>query len=87
MKIGSVDVQTIGLTESLKTKKIRNTSIQPTFGWANKGTSRWKFVPNSGLIKFRHGKSIASSVKLVDETYTTVDESWLFTTRLSAVTL
>ena len=25
----------------------------------------WNFVPNSGLRKFRHGKSIALSTKLV----------------------
>ena len=31
----------------------------------NKGTSFWNFVPNSGLRKFRHGKSIALSTKLV----------------------
>ena len=28
-------------------------------------TSTWNFVPNSGLRKFRHGKSIALSTKLV----------------------
>jgi len=43
--------------------------------------SLWNFVPNSGLRKFRHGKSIALSTKLVDgrarwrHLYETVDES------------
>jgi len=32
---------------------------------ANMGTSLWDFVPNSGLGKFRHGKSIALSTTLV----------------------
>ena len=31
----------------------------------NWDTSLWDFVPNSGLRKFRHGKSIALSTKLV----------------------
>ena len=31
----------------------------------NKGTSLWNFVPNYGLRKFCHGKSIAFSTKLV----------------------
>ena len=31
----------------------------------NKGTSLWNFVPNSGLRKFRHGKSIVLSTKLI----------------------
>jgi len=31
----------------------------------NQGTSFWDFVPNSGLRKFRHGKLIALSTKLV----------------------
>ena len=30
----------------------------------NKATSLWDFVPNSGLRKFRHGKSVALSTKL-----------------------
>jgi len=57
----------------------------------------WDCVPNSGLRKFRHGKSIAlstnssssssSTVELVDDIYTTIDESWLLTTNLSTVTL
>jgi len=60
------------------------------------GTSLWDFVPNSGLRKFRHGKSIAlsttlivvaSTVEFVDDTYTTIDESWLLTTSRSTVTL
>ena len=34
----------------------------------------------------RHSSS-SSTVELVDDTYTTVDESWLFTTGRSAVTL
>jgi len=32
----------------------------------NKGTSLWNCVPNSGHRKFRHGKSIMLSTKLVD---------------------
>ena len=59
-----------------------------------KGTSLWDFDTNSGPRKFRCGKSIAlltnsssSTVELVDDTYTTVDESWLFTTCRSTVTL
>jgi len=40
-------------------KEIRVTS-------KNKGTSIWDFAPHSGLEKFRHGKSIALSTKLVD---------------------
>jgi len=60
----------------------------------------WNFVPNSGLGKFRHGKSIALSTKLVIVVvdgrvwmlttlgaYTTTDESWLFTTSRSTVTI
>ena len=54
----------------------------------------WNFAPNSELRKFRHGKSIALSTKLVvvvvefvDDTYTTIDESWMFTTSRSTVTL
>ena len=36
------------------------------FGYIqNKGTSLWNFVPNSGLNKFRHGKSIVLSTKLI----------------------
>ena len=36
------------------------------FGYLQKsGTSLSKFVPNSGLWKFRHGRSIALSTKLV----------------------
>jgi len=34
--------------------------------YKNKVTSLWTFVPNSGLEKFRHVKSIALSSKLVD---------------------
>jgi len=34
--------------------------------YKNKDTSLWSFVRNSGLRKFRHGKSIALSTKLVD---------------------
>ena len=47
------------------------------------------FVLNSGLRKFRHGKSVAlsSAVELVDDTYATVGESWLLTTSRSTVTL
>jgi len=59
-----------------------------------KGTSLWDFDTNSGPRKFRCGKSIAlstnsssSTVELVDDTCTTVDESWLFTTCRSTVTL
>jgi len=32
----------------------------------NKGTSLWNFAANSGLRKFRHGKLIVLSTKLVD---------------------
>ena len=32
----------------------------------NKGTSLWNFIPNSGLRKFRYGKSIVLSTTLVD---------------------
>ena len=62
----------------------------------NLGTSIWDFVPNSGLRKFCHGKSIAlsttlivvvSTVEFVDDTYMTIDESWLLTTSRSTVTL
>ena len=35
----------------------------------NKGTSVWNFVPNSGLTKFRHGKWIVLSIKLIDGQY------------------
>ena len=35
----------------------------------NKGTSLWNFVPNSGLRKFHHGKSPASSTKLVVDSW------------------
>jgi len=54
----------------------------------NAYTSPGNFVGNSGLRKFRHFfvNSIAM-VQLVDDTYTTVDESRLFTTRRSTVTL
>jgi len=47
------------------------------------------FVLNSGLRKFRHGKSVAlsSAVELVDDTYATIGESWLLTTSRSTVTL
>jgi len=64
-------------------------------------TSLWNFVLNCGLKirKFRHGESDAlstigyssssssSTVELVDDTYRTIDESWLFTTSRSTVTL
>jgi len=37
------------------------------FGYLqNKGTFLWSFAPSSGLRKFRHGKSMVSSTKLVD---------------------
>jgi len=58
------------------------------------------FVPKSRFRIFRHGQSIAlstkllvvvvvdsSTVELVDDTYTTIDESWLFITSGSSVTL
>jgi len=32
----------------------------------NNGTFLYNFVPNSGVRKFRHGKSIVLSIKLVD---------------------
>ena len=52
----------------------------------------WYFVPNSGIRKFCHSKSIALSAKLVvgpvcDNTYATVDESWLCATSWSTVSL
>jgi len=47
---------------------------------------------NSRLKKFCHGKSITLSTLLavdkpVDDTYTTINESWLFTTNRSTATL
>ena len=52
----------------------------------------WYFVPNVTASRSRcqHQQSSSSSsstVKLVDDTYTTVDELWLFTTSRSTVTL
>ena len=49
--------------------------------------------PNFGLTIFRHGKLIALTttlvviIEFVDDTFTTVDESWLFSTGRSTVTL
>jgi len=44
------------------------------FGYLQKsGTSLSKFVPNSGLWKFRHGRSIALSTKLVVVVVVVVD--------------
>jgi len=70
------------------------------FGYLQKlEYSRLDFVPNSGLENFatesrsrcqQHSSSSSSSsstVEFVDDTYTTIDESWLFTTSRSTVTL
>jgi len=61
------------------------------FGYLqNKGTSLWNFVPKSGKFcatSRSHCQQNSSTVEPVDDTYTTVDESWLFTTSRSAVTL
>jgi len=47
----------------------------------NKGTSLWNYVPNSGLRKFHHGKSPASSTKLVVDSWACwqhlYDNRWL----------
>ena len=58
----------------------------------NKGTSLWNFVPNSWLRNIPTAsrsrcQQNSSTVESVGDTYTTVDESWLFTTSRSAVTL
>ena len=54
----------------------------------------WDCVPNSGLRKSialstnsSSSSSSSSTVELVDDIYTTIDESWLLTTNLSTVTL
>ena len=58
----------------------------------NKGTFLWNFVRNceiKNLAKASRSRcqQDSSTVDPVDDTYTTVDESWLFTTRRSTVTL
>jgi len=45
---------------------LSHTVLKGNFGISNnQGTSLWDFVPNSGLGKFRHSKSIALSTTLV----------------------
>jgi len=70
--------------------------VMRKFGYLrSKDTSFWNFVPKFRLREFRHGKSIAlstnssssSTVELVDDTYATIDKSWLFTASRSTVTL
>ena len=57
------------------------------FGYLQKlGYFPWNFLANFGLKQFRHSKSIASSSSTV-VLLTTIDESWLFTTIRSTVTL
>jgi len=56
----------------------------------NQRTSLWNFVPNSAAASRscrQQNSSSSSTVELVDDTRTTVDESWLFTTSRSTVTL
>jgi len=52
-------------------------------------SSAWHFVPNSGLgenfaaasrSRCQQNSSSSSTVEFVDDTYTTIDESWLFAT-------
>ena len=61
-----------------RTKQSKGASLYLFYGtcsvlWGNStvskdsGTSLWNFVPNSGLIEFLDGKSIALSTKLVDD--------------------
>jgi len=59
----------------------------------NSGTSLWKFFPKLRTIattsrsRCQQHSSSSSTVEFVDDTYTTIDESWLFTASRSAVTL
>jgi len=62
----------------------------------NRGTCTffWNFIPNSGLIKFRHESRLVDHVvkktsrrSSLLTTLATVDASWLFTTRPSTVML
>ena len=57
-----------------------------------KGTSLWNFLQTADYENFATAsrsccQQNSSMVELVDDTYTTVDESWLFTTCRSSVTL
>jgi len=69
--------------------------IVRNLGISKIGYFLWNFFPNSGLRIFatasRSGcqqkSSSSSTVELVDDAYTTIDESWLFTTSRPTVTL
>jgi len=71
------------------------TVLQGKLGISKIGYFLWNFVPNSGQRIFatasrsgcQQNSSSSSTVELVDDTYTTVDESWLLTTSRLTVTL
>jgi len=66
---------------------IRNLGISKNYG-----TSLWDSVPRSEKIsplqvdRVVNNSSSSSTVELVDDTYRTIDESWLFTASRSTVT-
>jgi len=90
------NVLVFGMEASFHLYRMHSVCVIRKLAYLQQLPSLWNFVPNSGLRKFRHGKSIALStelvvvvlmVELVDDTYTTMDESWLFTEGRSTATL
>jgi len=89
-------VLVFGMEASFHLYRMHSVCVIRKLAYLQQLPSLWNFVPNSGLRKLRHGKSIALStelvvvvlmVELVDDTYTTMDESWLFTEGRSTATL
>ena len=67
--------------------------VRKIFGYLqNKGTSLWNFAPNYMNVENFATASRSrcqpnsSTIEFVDDTYATVNESWLFTAHRSAVT-
>ena len=68
-----------GTLVSLKIRALRSVTLLQTLDFKNFATCRSRCQ--------QHSSSSLSTVEFVDDTYTTIDESWLFITSRSTVTL